>query len=67
MSVDRSSREEGIIVVANLVAYAVHRVGDLVVRMARNVFIERRCVDFTPGSVLAPGQSLRAFEDVVGN
>ena len=62
-----SGREEGIIVAADLVAYAVHGVGDLVVCMARNVLVERGCIHFTAGAPLSLSESLRALEDVVRN
>ena len=59
--------EEGIIGITYRFACAVHRFGDLVARMARNVFVERGGVQLAPGSLLPPGQSLRALEDFVGD
>ena len=54
-------------VIANLIAYAVHRVGDLVVRMARNVLVQRGCIHVASGAPLAQSESFCALEDVVGN
>ena len=54
-------------VIANLIAYAVHRVGDLVVRMARNVLVQRGCIHVASGAPLAQCESFCAFEDVIGN
>ena len=62
-----SGREEGIIVAADLVAYAVHGVGDLVVCMARNVLAECGRIHFAAGAPLPLGQSLHSLEDVVRN
>ena len=52
---------------ANLVAYAIHRVGNRVMCMARNIFDKRGSVDVAPRTLFSPGQPLRPFEDVVGN
>ena len=58
-------REEGIIMLADLVPNAVHGVGDLVVRMARNVFGKCSRIHVAPRAPLSLGQPLRTLEDVV--
>ena len=54
-------------VLVNLVTHPVHRVGDLVVGVARKVFIKRCCVYFAPGALLLQRQPLHTLEDVIGN
>ena len=60
-------REERVIVPVDAAAYPVHCVGDLVMCMAREIFIKRCRVDFASGPPSLRGRSLGAFENVVGD
>ena len=61
------SRKKCIVFLANLAANAIHRVGDLIVGMACDVFVQRRRIHLTPGALVSLCQSLGALENVVRN
>ena len=52
---------------SDLVPNAVHGLGDLVVRMARNVLVKCSRIHVATRAPLSLGQPLRTLEDVVGN
>ena len=63
----RGGKEGVTVFAAQLFTYAVHRVRDLVVRMARDIFVQRCGVHLAAGTLLAPDQPLGALENLVGN
>ena len=60
-----SGGEEGGIVASDLVTCPVHCVGDLVLRSAREILVERSRVHFVPGPPCLRSQTLGAFENVI--